>query len=183
MSFNLIQRIRNKIRVQKNNHISLGNNLKISGCQVSIKGKNNTLKIADNVRIRDTFIQITGENNLIKIGSGSVIGRGSYISAREKNITLTIGENCSLSRYAKVMTSDGHELYHKGVRINEAKSITIGNGVWLADNTTVLKGVTIGDEATVGINATLTKSIPVRSIAVGNPAKVVKENVSKNQNS
>ena len=46
--------------------------------------------------------------------------------------------------------------------------------VWIGANVTVLKGVTIGEEAVVGAGSVVTKDIPPRAIAVGNPAKVIR---------
>jgi acetyltransferase-like isoleucine patch superfamily enzyme len=178
MKFNLLHRLRNKIKVDKTSNISIGKNFKMSGCKVLISGKNNSLRFGDDIRLRDIFIQIIGDNCSITVGSGSMLGRGSYISAREQNISLTIGERCGFSRNVKIMTSDGHPIYKDGIRINEAKSITIEDDVWVADNVTILKGVTIGSGSVVGINSTVVKNIPKESVAVGNPAKVVKENIT-----
>ncbi|MBD3842692.1 MAG: acyltransferase, partial [Campylobacterales bacterium] len=155
--------------------IDLGENLKISGCNIVIKGQNNFLKIGNNVRLRNVFIQIIGENCRIEIGSVSMIGRDSYISAREKNITLKIGERCGISRNAKIMTSDGHPIFQNGIRINDAKNIVIEDDVWIADNVTILKGVTIGIGSVVGINSMVLKDIPRNSVAAGSPCKVIKE--------
>lgn len=179
MGFSFTQRLRNKIRINRNNTVSLGANLKISGCTVMIEGENNHLEIGNNVRLRNIFIQIKGKGCAIRIGSGTVIGRNSYLSAREENISLTIGERCSLSRHAKLMTSDGHALYQDGIRINEAQDIVIEDRAWLADSVTVLKGVTVGHDAVIGIHAVVTKSIPPHAIAAGNPAKIVRQNVYK----
>ena len=41
----------------------------------------------------------------------------------------------------------------------------------------ILKGVNIGDGAIIGAGAVVTKDIPSKCLAVGNPAKVIKENV------
>lgn len=51
----------------------------------------------------------------------------------------------------------------------------IGNDVWIGQNVTIMPGVHIGDGAIIGSNATVAKDIPPYSIAVGNPAKVVKK--------
>lgn len=53
--------------------------------------------------------------------------------------------------------------------------IIIGNDVWIGQNVTILPGVHIGDGAIIGLNATVAKDVPPYSIAVGNPAKVVKK--------
>jgi maltose O-acetyltransferase len=37
----------------------------------------------------------------------------------------------------------------------------------------VLKGVTIGDRAIVGAGAVVTKDVPARHIAAGNPARII----------
>ena len=106
-----------------------------------------------------------------------MIGKGSYLSAKEAKSKLIIGDDCGLSRNVKVMTSDGHPIYQNGIRINPAKVITIENYVWIGDNVTILKGVHIGEGCVIGINSTVVKDIQAKSVAVGNPAKVVKENI------
>ncbi len=61
----------------------------------------------------------------------------------------------------------------KGLFFN--KPITIGKRVWLGANVTVLPGVTIGDDAVIGAGSVVTKDIPPRTIAAGNPCKVLRE--------
>ncbi len=174
MPINLITRLRNKFRVQGKSHtIKLSPSAKIRRCSILIKGQNNTLIIEDNVNIRDCQIEIDGDNCMINIKKHTIIGHNSYLSARENGTKLSIGEDCMLSRNVKIMTSDGHDILKNSTRINPSKDINIGNHVWLADNVTVLKGTSIGDSSILGINSTLTKSIPNNSIAVGNPAKVI----------
>ena len=53
--------------------------------------------------------------------------------------------------------------------------IHIGKGVMLGMETMVMPGVTIGDGAIVGARSVVTKDIPPYTIAVGNPAKVIKQ--------
>ena len=55
------------------------------------------------------------------------------------------------------------------------KEITIGNSVWLGGNVIVNPGITIGDNAVVGSGSVVTKDIPPNMIAVGNPAKTIRE--------
>ena len=59
--------------------------------------------------------------------------------------------------------------------MGQASEIRIGNDVWLGANVTILPGVTIGDNVIVGAGAVVTKDIPDNSLAVGVPARVVKE--------
>lgn len=51
----------------------------------------------------------------------------------------------------------------------------VGNDVWIGQNVTVMPGVHIGDGAIIGMNSVVAKDIPPYSIAVGNPARVVRK--------
>jgi len=176
MSLNFIQKLRNKIKIDKTSTIDVAKSVKIVGCHILVRGKNNHLKIDKHTRLRNMTIEIIGDNCSIKIGKNCMIGDMSYLSVKE-GTDLIIGDNCGLSRNVKIMTSDGHPIFKEGKRINEAKDIVLGSHVWIADNVTILKGCMIGEGSVVGINATVTKNIPSTSIAVGNPAKVVQDNI------
>lgn len=176
--FGLIAKLRNKIRVKPNNSIQIGKNTRIRHCDIYVNGNNNQLIIHDGANLKGVSIELNGNNCLLEIGANCVIGQNCFISCRERNTNLKIGNDCMLSRNIKIMTSDGHDILHDGKRINSAKNIYIGSHVWLADNVTILKGVHIGNDSIVGINSTLTKSIETNVIAVGNPAKVIQNNIN-----
>ena len=53
--------------------------------------------------------------------------------------------------------------------------IHIGRGAWLGQNVVVMPGVTIGELAVIGSNSVVTKDIPAQSVAVGSPAKVIRQ--------
>lgn len=50
----------------------------------------------------------------------------------------------------------------------------VGNDVWIGQNVTIMPGVKIGDGAIIGTNATVASDIPPYSVAVGNPARVIR---------
>ena len=52
--------------------------------------------------------------------------------------------------------------------------ITVGDDVWIAANVTVNPGVTIGDGAVIGSGSVVTKDIPPRTLAYGNPCRPVR---------
>lgn len=57
---------------------------------------------------------------------------------------------------------------------NTAAPITVGEDCWIGAGAIILPGVTIGSGTTVGAGAVVTKSLPERVVAVGNPARVMR---------
>ena len=76
-----------------------------------------------------------------------------------------------------------HQRNLKGYRVggNAAKcgyklgKIHIGKGVMVGMETMIMPGVTIGDGAVIGARSVVLKDIPPYSVAMGSPAKVVKQ--------
>jgi len=175
--FSLLQKIRNKIRIKGTVSLSIANSAKIAGCDISIRGENNRLEIEEGATLRKSQIEILGNNCSIFIGKNCIIGHGCYISAKEgKKVVIKV--DCMLSRNVKLMTSDGHPIFQDGKVINEGADIIIDEHVWLADNVTILKGVHISKNSVAGINSTVTKDIAKGSIVAGNPAKVIKSDIT-----
>src|SRR5690606_5449604 len=65
-----------------------------------------------------------------------------------------------------------------GKRVNPAKSIVVGNHVWLAREAVVLGGASIGDGSVIGYRSLVTRKIPNNCIAVGTPAVVSTRNIA-----
>jgi len=93
----------------------------------------------------------------IQIGQGTLIGE--YTSVRDANHRLVKDH---LTRYA------GHD----------SAPIVIGNNVWIGRGVTILAGVTIGDNAVIGANAVVNKDIPANTLAVGVPARPIKQSLT-----
>ena len=58
--------------------------------------------------------------------------------------------------------------------MTELRPVIIEDDVWIGARVCILPGVTIGHGSVVGACAVVSKSIPPYSVAVGNPARVVK---------
>ena len=56
-----------------------------------------------------------------------------------------------------------------------AEPITIGDNVWLGGGVIVCPGVTIGADTVVGAGSVVTGDLPPRVLAVGSPARVIRE--------
>ena len=86
---------------------------------------------------------------------------------------VTIGDGCLIGHHVTIVTQN-HELDpdRRGDLI--PSPVTIGEGVWIGSNATILPGVTIGDHAVVGAASVVTKDVPARAIVAGSPARVVR---------
>ena len=55
------------------------------------------------------------------------------------------------------------------------KPITIGKDCWIGAGSIILGGVTIGDGTTIGAGSVVTRDIPARVVAAGNPCRVIRQ--------
>lgn len=165
-------------------------------------GINNTIQIDRSSYCKHTFIKIRGNNNKLIIGKQCYIGNnctfilegnninitiGDYctftsdieINAQENNMQIYISNDCMLSNHIIVRTSDSHPIYDMNTkeRLNNPKSIFIGEHVWIAPNSKIMKGAVINKGSIIGSDSMVTTEIPESSLAVGHPAKVVKKNI------
>lgn len=63
---------------------------------------------------------------------------------------------------------------YKDQKMFKIAPITIGRGTWIGQNVVILPGVDIGEFVIIGANSVVNRSIPSKSIAVGNPARIIK---------
>lgn len=83
---------------------------------------------------------------------------------------VMIGPNCLISTVNHPLSPMGRRK-HLGI----AKPVKIGNDVWLGGNVCVMPGVTIGNNVVIGAGAVVTKDIPDNSLAVGSPARIIRQ--------
>ncbi len=89
---------------------------------------------------------------------------------------ITIGEDCQIGPNVQLLTpTHPVEPQPRRDRLEAAQPITIGDNVWLGGGAIVLPGVTIGNNSVIGAGAVVTRDVPANSVAVGNPARVVRE--------
>lgn len=89
---------------------------------------------------------------------------------------ITIGADCQIGPNVQLLTPN-HPL-DAGLRrdrLEAARPIVIGDNVWLGGGVIVCPGVTIGSDTVVGAGAVVTRDLPPGVLAVGNPARVLRE--------
>jgi len=91
--------------------------------------------------------------------------------------SIRIGEGANIGSGALLMDTDFHRPVGQVEWGNDpsygARPIHIGRGVFIGARAIVLKGVMIGERAVVGAGAVVTKPVPPRHFAVGNPARMI----------
>ncbi len=91
---------------------------------------------------------------------------------------LFIGEDCLIADDVLILTANHGMNPEGGSYVNqpfEAAPVSIKDGVWIGSRVTLLPGVTVGERSILGANSVVTKDIPPYSIAVGIPARVIKQ--------
>ena len=71
------------------------------------------------------------------------------------------------------LISNNHDEYDR--QILTCRPILIKEGAWIGAGATVLPGVCVGKHAIVGAMSVVTKDVPDYAVAVGSPARIVKE--------
>lgn len=161
----------------KNNLIVMKRGVRIKNTTINIYGDNNILILDDYVRIHNSAFVLHQDHCKIQIGKYSSAERALF-AAVEHNSEINIGEDCMISTDVELRTSDSHKIYSfDRVRINPKRDISVGNHVWIGAHANVLKGVTLHDGSIVGFGSIVTKDVPERCIAAGNPASVIKKDV------
>lgn len=162
------------------------------GCEV-----HGYVRLGDRVVVQK-FAEIAGN---VELGQETVIGSYSFVSTMpEAHIQIgervlvnsfnvigagervLIGDDCIFAAYMQI-TDSSHRFEHieDSPRHDPSfsKAVTIGRGAWLGSGAKVLMGVQIGEGAVVGAGAVVNRSLPAMSVAVGMPAKVVRERSSR----
>jgi acetyltransferase-like isoleucine patch superfamily enzyme/coenzyme F420-reducing hydrogenase beta subunit len=137
--------------------------------------ENAVLRVTGNFQLwYGTTVQLHKDAELT-LGSG-YINTDTVIICKNR---ITIGDGAVIARNCYIVDSDYHSLLDEtGAALNKDAPVTIGNHVWIGQGCIILKGVTIGDGAVIAAHSVVTKDVPAAALAAGNPAKVMKTNVS-----
>lgn len=142
---------------------------------VRILKRNGKISVGDRVFLhRGVKLSACGTEGKaeIKIGERSYIGDRTEIHAGK---SVTIGNGVLIAWNCNITDRDYHKFESDSERV---EPVVIGDHVWIGLGSTILKGVSIGEGAVIAAGSVVTRDVPKRALAAGNPAKVVKENVS-----
>ena len=66
------------------------------------------------------------------------------------------------------------DVEQRAAGLEYARPVTIGDNVWICAGALILPGVTIGEGSVIGAGSVVTRSVPPRCLAVGNPCRVIR---------
>ena len=127
--------------------------------------------VGEGVDIRPPLRVDYGHN--ISIGDGSWVNYGMTVLDVAPVVIGTdvlIGPNCSL--YTAIHPTEPGP---RRAKWESSAPITLEDNVWLGGSVVVCPGVTIGENSIIGAGAVVTRDVPANCIAVGNPARVIKD--------
>jgi len=133
----------------------------------------------------------------ITLGAGAMLERGVVLLATCDAARIELGRNCYLNRHTMIdanelvtigdeamigpfcyLTDHDHTIAASASAADGpliSKPTHVGARCWLGAHVSVLKGVNIGAGSVVGAGCVVTKSLPAGVIAVGNPARILRE--------
>lgn len=128
-------------------------------------------EIGDESYIRSPFFCDYGDG--IRIGSLTFV---NFNCTMLDGAPIAIGDECLIASGVQLITAT-HPIdpVPRRAAWEQALPVTIGDGVWLGAGAIVCPGVTIGENTVVGAGSVVTKDLPAGVVAVGSPARVVRE--------
>ena len=145
--------------------VRLRGRVHISGCGEVVLGEG--VSIVGTVVPVELVTYISGR---IVVGNHTFINYGSSIAAR---VSVQIGSHCHLGHYTFVMDNDQHDIIRR-TELPPSDPVVIEDHVWIGSKVVILRGVRIGSRAVIGAGSIVTKDIPPRCVAAGNPARVLR---------
>lgn len=115
----------------------------------------------------------------VDYGENISIGERTFVNCHLTALDvapITIGADCQIGPNVQLLTPT-HPIAPQPRRdkLEAAEPIVIGNNVWLGGGVIVCPGVSIGDNTVIGAGAVVTHDIPANVVAVGNPARVLRQ--------
>lgn len=132
--------------------------------------------IDENFRFSGIGINFYGNGEIVG-GKNSYIGNFSTVQAYD-GCRVEIGEHCAISHNVRIYTAnrDANDVINEIEKPgHKTGNVIIGSNTWIGANVFITEGVEIGHHCVIGANSVVTKSIPSNSVAVGCPARVIKQ--------
>jgi maltose O-acetyltransferase len=148
----------------------------------------NATSVDEAARRRALLVQLLGEVGeqvtirppvYFDYGYQTSIGRGTFINHDAVILDVgrvTIGADVQMGPRIQLLTPlHPMDAAERTEGWESQEPITIGDRVWLGGGVIVCPGVTIGEDSVIGAGAVVTRDVPARVFAAGNPCRVIRE--------
>jgi acetyltransferase-like isoleucine patch superfamily enzyme len=155
-------------------NLVIGDHVTLGGRVFIRMRKNGRIILANGVRTGTHVWLVTANDAEFRVGENSILSSYSIFNGGHG---ISIGADCIFAAFVYINSSE--HFFKRGELIQKqgffGAPVEIGDDVWLGGHLSINKGVKIGTGAVVGAGSVVTKDIPEYKVAVGNPAKVVKD--------
>ncbi|MCH7964123.1 MAG: acyltransferase [Bacteroidetes bacterium] len=169
----------NEINIGKNTNIGHFTILLCKSCIIDKEVEIGSLCYFKVDKIKIGYQTIIRERNMfggMDIGSSElIIGEMSQVHQNcliNTTLPVQIGNCSAIGGGSYLFTHSAWQSVLEGYPSTYAP-IIIGNNVWISWGVFILPGVQVGDDSLISAGSVVTKNIPAKCLAQGNPAKVV----------
>lgn len=165
------------VKIVNPQYISLGDNVTVSDGVTLIARGPCGIEIGDGVTLCDRVYIDTErpDEGYVKIGKNVYIGTGTTLFG---HVGLEIGDYCLLAQnitvtpYSHIFANPDDIIAIQG---GNTRRVVIGRDCYIGMGVCIMYSADIGEGSVIGAGATVVKPIPPYTVAVGNPARVIKE--------
>ena len=165
------------VKIVNPQNISVGNNVTISDNCVLIARSSNGITLGDTVTLKyGVYLDTESEDKgFIETGNNVYIGTGCCFHGHEG---LEIGDNALLAQnititpFSHTFNDRNDLIWNQG---GKTRKVSIGKDCYIGMNCCILYSADVMDGSVVGSGSVVVHTIPPYSVAVGVPAKVIKQ--------
>lgn len=164
------------VKIVNPQYISIGDDVLIDDHVTLIARGPGGLSIGSHIHINDrVYLDTEREDGYINVHDHVYIGTGTTLFGHygmEIGEHALLAQNITITPYSHIFEDPNDYIINQG---GHSKKVTIGKDSYLGMNVCVLYSADIGDGSVIGSGSVVVKPIPPYSVAVGNPAKVIRK--------
>ena len=165
------------VKIVNPQYISLGDDVFIGDHVTLIARGPKGITVGNRIWLQDrVYLDTeTADNGYIQIGDMVYIGTGTTLFGHqglEIGDNSLLAQNITLTPYSHIFDKPDDLIWNQG---GHMQKVTIGRDCYIGMGVCIMYTGSIGDGSVIGAGSTVVKPIPPYSVAVGTPAKVIKE--------
>lgn len=164
------------VKIENPENVSIGDNALICDNVTIIARPGSYLTLGNNVVLKDrVYLDTECGEGYITVGDNVYIGTGTTLFGHrglEIGNNVLMAQNITLTPYSHIFDDPEKIIAVQG---GHTKKVVIGDDVYIGMGVDIMYTGDIGEGSIVGAGSVVVKPIPAYSVAVGNPARVIKE--------